>query len=111
MVQNWIRERRDKLDISQESLAARLQEQGFDITAGTISHWERGRYNPPMEDANFRKVLASVLKMSIPAMLVAAGYEITSRYSDDAMHAADIVDQLSDDKRRLAIGILEQLLE
>jgi transcriptional regulator with XRE-family HTH domain len=111
MVNNWLRDRRDKLHISQETLAARLQEQGFPYSAGTISHWERGRYKPPMNHPEFRQALASVLKMSVPAMLLAAGYEATPHYSEDAMHAADIVDQLPDDKRRLALGILEQILE
>lgn len=106
---NWLRVRRDKLHISQEYLAARLQEFGFEFTAGTISHWERGRYNPPIEEANFRKALASALKMSIPAMLTAAGYEITADYGEDALYAAEIVEHLPADKKKLALGILEQL--
>jgi transcriptional regulator with XRE-family HTH domain len=109
MVKNWIRERRDKLQISQETLAARLQEQGFDITAGTISHWERGRYQPPMDTSEFRQALAKALRISIPAMLAAAGYEIAAQYGEDAMYAADIIEHLSEEKKKLALGILEQI--
>lgn len=111
MANNWIRERRNKLDISQEELATQLQIAGFDVTSGSISHWENDRHDPPLTNPDFRKALAQALKISIPNLLSSAGFEVSNRHSDDAMRAADIVDQLPDGKRELALNILEQILK
>jgi transcriptional regulator with XRE-family HTH domain len=107
---HWITKRREQLRINQDELAARLQLAGFDFTRGSISHWENGRHEPPLQNPEFRKALADALKMSVPSLLVAAGYEITARHSENAMRAADIVDQMPDDKQELALGILEHIL-
>jgi len=110
MNNNWLRQRREQLHLNQEEIAARLQLAGFDIGRGAISHWEVGRHKPPFDDPAFTKALAQILKLSINSMLKQAGYEIITDLSDDARHAAEIVDQLPADRRRLAIGLLEQLL-
>lgn len=111
MTEHWFRARRKELNLSQEELAARLQLQGIDITTSSISHWETGRYIMPLDNPDFRKALASALKMSIPAILIAAGYEVTGEYSEAAQHAAEIVERLPPDRQTLALGILKQLLE
>lgn len=110
MKPNWLKARRRELGLSQEELAARLQVQGIDYTAGAISHWETGRYSIPLEESEFRKALAEALKMSVTAMLIAAGYEVKQGYSEAAQHAAEIVDQLPPSRQSLAVSILEQLL-
>lgn len=110
MKTNWLRERREQLHLNQEELAARLQLVGFDVARASISHWETGRFNPPFNDPAFTKAFAQVLKMSVNSMLKQAGYEIITDLSENARHAAEIVDQLPSDRQRLAIGILEQLL-
>lgn len=109
---NWIRTRRKDLRISQEELAARLQIEGVELTAGTISHWENGRYNPPLEDPAFRQALAAALRLSPKNMLSLAGYEVIDHPRTEAgERAAFIVDQLPPDKQDLALGILEQLIQ
>jgi transcriptional regulator with XRE-family HTH domain len=106
----WIKDRRKQIHITQEDLTARLQMEGFGVTPGSISNWENGRYMPPIDDPLFVKALAKALKMTVSAVLSAAGYEISTRYSDEALRGADIIDQLPDDMRGMAIDILEQML-
>jgi transcriptional regulator with XRE-family HTH domain len=105
----WLRQRREQLHINQEELAARLQLAGFDIARSSISHWENDRFKPPFNDPEFTKAFASVLKLSVNSMLKQAGYEIVTDLSENARHAAEIVDSLPADRQRLAIGLLEQL--
>jgi transcriptional regulator with XRE-family HTH domain len=112
MKAKWLRERRKELNISQEELAARLQIEGVDFTAGTISHWENGRYNPPLEDPEFRHALAVSLRLSIRSLLSLAGYEVVEQSRTEAgERAAFIMDQLPPDKQNLALGILEKFLD
>lgn len=112
MSAKWLRERRKKAGLSQEELAARLQVFGFDVTAGAVSHWENGRYNLPLHEPEFRRALASILRMSVREILISAGYEISDNepYSEEGLRAAEIIEQLSPQQRRLALGILEQFL-
>lgn len=107
---NWISKRREQLGITQGDLAARLQIAGLDVTRATVSHWEKGRYHPPLHEPEGRRALSIALKMSIPSILTAAGFEISAKYGEDALKAAEIVEQLPEDQKRLAIGILEQIL-
>lgn len=111
MIDNWLVKRRKELRLSQEELARQLQIAGLDYARATISHWETGRYSPPLDDPEFRRVLANALQVSIQDLLQMAGYEIDPDHSKDARRAADIVDQLPAYKRALALGLLEQLLK
>gem|GEM_PF-1912602 len=65
----------------------------------------------PLDGTNLRHALADVLRMSIRELLYAAGYEVSDQSSSEAgRRAAFILDQLSQDKKQLALGILEQFL-
>lgn len=101
----WLAERRKAVGLSQEKLADLLG-----IARSSVSHWEIGKFNPPLDDPQFRRDLANALKMTIPELLTLAGYEIDRHYSREAMRAADLVEQLPSEQRHLALGILEQLL-
>lgn len=111
MGNNWLKYKREKVGLNQEELAAQLQLVGFEFTRGTISHWETDRHKPPLENPEFRKALAKILKTTPSSLLKIAGYEITTEFSEVAQHAAEIVDQLTPDKQTLALGILEQILQ
>ncbi len=111
MNRDWLRRLRTKLHITQGQLAKQLQLEGYEITSGAISHWENGRYDPPMDDERFRNILASVLKVSPAELLAAAGYETEPHYSEAAERAAALMDQIPEDKRHLALGILEKFAE
>lgn len=109
---NWLKERRQVLEISQEELAARLQVMGIEVTNKIISHWENGRTPPPLKDAEFRHALASTLKLSVRDVLRLSGYEVGEvTHSEFGERAASIVDQLPPDKQVLAIRLLETLAE
>lgn len=108
----WIKDRRIELGLNQDELTARLQTLGIDVTRATVSHWENGRYQPPMHDAEFRKSLAIALRMSIKAMLIQAGYEVAdTTHSEAAERAAYIIDHLPPDQQQLAVQILEQFMK
>jgi len=110
MKTDWLRKRREELDLSQEEVASRLQVAGLNVGRSTISHWERGRYNPPLEDASFRQALANILRLSIADLLMRAGYEIADDdRSQAARQAADIVDHLPPDAQGLALDYLQVL--
>lgn len=111
MEKSWLRTYRNKLRITQEELAARLQTRGFEYSAGAISHWEKGRYKPPIHNEEFRNVLASILRITPQEMLSAAGYETEQEHSEAGERAATILDRLPPDKQQLALSILEQFRE
>lgn len=106
MAAEWLRERRKELHLSQEELAARLQVRGFDLTPGAISHWENGRNIMPIEQTDFRQALAASLNLSVRELLKRAGYEVlrTAR-TDEAEIAAEIIDQLDSEHRKLALRL------
>ena len=111
MNRGWLKTYRKKLNLTQEELAARLQVSGFEVTAAALSHWETGRYKPPLHDIEFRNAMASILRISQQELLAAAGYETEQHHTELGERAADIVDSLKPDQQRLVIGILEQFLE
>lgn len=107
----WIREQRKKLGLSQQDLVAQLQLEGFDISRSSLSNWENGTFNPPLENHDFRFALSRVLKLGVAEILVLSGFETSDELSEDAIRAATIVDQIPPNKRKMALGILEQILK
>ena len=107
---NWLRQLREHVGLdTQEELAAQLQLEGFSFTRAAVSHWENGRYNPPLNDAEFRKALAKVLKVSQSELLRLAGFEVEKGdHSEAGEKAAHLIDKLPPDKQDLALKILEQ---
>lgn len=105
----WLKMLRENARLTQDELAARLQLQGQDVSRASISHWETGRYEPPMRDARFRRALATSLEISITDLLIAAGFEYVTEFSDVAGKAAQIVESLPPDRQDLALRLLEQL--
>lgn len=109
---NWLRQRREELNLNQEEMTARLQIEGVEVTRSTLSHWETGRYNMPMHEENFRRALVTALRLSEREILKRSGYDIGQRgHSDEAERAADIIDQLPSDRKELALRVLEQFAE
>lgn len=111
MKSSWLSLKRKSLNLSQEELVARLQIEGVEVSRGMLSHWETGRNDMPLNDPVFVKALAHALRLTVLDVLIFSGYEIqTSPRTEEASRAANIVDQLPEDQRSLAIGLLEQLL-
>ena len=107
----WLSKRRTQIDITQQQLATKLTLSGFETSRTSVTGWEKG--NPiPLESPQFVRALANALRMSALDVLIEAGYPITTdSHTEYGRRAADIVDQLTDSKKRLALGILEQILE
>jgi transcriptional regulator with XRE-family HTH domain len=103
---------RENAKLTQDKLAEQLADQGFSYTPGAIGHWERGRYNAPLEDKSFRLALAKVLKVTEAELLTAAGYTVSNEmHSPEAIRAASIVDQMTPNQRKIAVDILERIAE
>jgi transcriptional regulator with XRE-family HTH domain len=112
MTNNWIKEQRENLGMSQDELAAQLQAAGLDVTRATVSHWETGRYSSPLDNARDIIILANVLKISVADLLKVAGYEVSTRsYGELARRAAFLVDQLSPEIQELAVEQLSILYQ
>lgn len=111
MASSWLKTYRNKLRITQDELAARLQTRGFEYSAGAISHWEKGRYKAPLHDEDFRNALAMILRITPQEMLSAAGYETEQEHTEAGERAAAILDSLPPDQQKLALSILEQFRE
>lgn len=89
----------------------KLQLNGYSISRGTISHWEMGRVYPPFHDPEFTNALADALQLSVIGILVHAGYRVSrDGFSENAKHAAEIIDKMPPKKQAVAINILEQLV-
>lgn len=108
---NWLAKRREDLQLYQADIVALLEDAGIKVSRASVSNWEAGRFNPPLDDPDFRRALANALQMTIPEMLAIAGYEINTQYDRESLRAADIVNQLPPESKTLALGLLEQLLK
>lgn len=107
---NWLKDRREELELSQEELAARLQVDGINISRSGVSAWETGRNNPPLEEETFRKALAHALRLSVHELLIRAGFEtLSSKQSREAEIAANLIDRMPAEKREMALRILEAM--
>lgn len=107
---NWLRQRREELQLNQEELTAKLQTSGVDVTRSTLSHWETGRYQMPLGEPTFRNALASALRLSERDILKRSGFNVGQSRSEEAERAADIIDMLPEDRKTLALRLLEQFL-
>lgn len=107
----WILEQRKKLRLSQQDLADQLQLEGHNVSRSAVSNWENGINNPPLENHDFRYALSRILKLSVPEILSLSGFETSEELSEEAIRAAVIIDQIPPSKRKMALGILEQILK
>lgn len=106
----FLKMRRKELHLSQANVADMLSGMGHETSPARVGHWETGRNQAPLEDAGFRDAIALVLQFDTNEMMSTLGYVvIESERSKEAQIAAMIVDQLSADKKKLALGILEQI--
>ena len=106
---NWIQSRRKKLNLSQDDLARNLQLAGYSVTRASVSHWENGRYLPPLEDEKFRMAISTALQMSESEMLTLAGYAIHNDDDTDAVRAAIIISRLPKSVRNHVMEYLDML--
>lgn len=107
---SFIRQRRDELNMSQQDLATRLTLLGHTTLKASVGHWERGRNDPPLMDAEFRSALAHALQMDVTEMMVRMGLvKIDLQGSQESRLAAEIVERLPEDKRQLAVELLKAL--
>lgn len=106
----FLRTRRAELNLSQAALADRLTDLGQDTSPARISHREAGRNKPPLEDPVFRHSLSIALEMTTNDLMAALGYlAMDGELSNEAQHAAYVIDRLPDEARSLALEYLNLL--
>jgi transcriptional regulator with XRE-family HTH domain len=109
MSSKWLKLRRKEINISQDELALRLQLAGQNISRGTVSHWEIDKTPIPLKEPEFANALANALELPVMDLLQRAGFIQSSELSLEASRAAAIVEALPPERRKAAIGILEEL--
>lgn len=104
----FLKQRRSVVGISQADLATRLTLRGHATTKANVGHWEKGRHIPPIEDHAFRMVLSSALEIDVNEMMTILGFVVTEdKRSGKAKLAADLIDQLPEDAKDLALEIIK----
>lgn len=107
----FIKMRRQEIGISLSELSARLALRGHSITRAAIQHWESGRNQPPIEDYEFRLALAISLEIDVNELMIRGGFYMRDQQrTPQARRAADIIDALPEDKRDIAVRVLEALM-
>lgn len=108
-MKNWLRQRREQLHLSQEDVISKLQLQGINVSRSSLSNWENQKFNPPLEETEFRNAIAQVLSMSVSELLTMAGYEINETKSRESVTAAAIVERLPPAAKEMAMDYLSML--
>lgn len=104
----WMQERRKELRLSQEELANRLQAEGWDISRSSVSAWEQGYNNPPVDKEGFLTVLSTVFKMSVPEILAAFGYQTSvEATSPEIIRATELMRKLPSNAQKEALEHIE----
>lgn len=94
---------RERARLTQDELIEQLSAHYKEIAKPTISSWENGRANPPIEDNTFIEALAIIFNVTVADVLKGSGYNLGVAYED-----------LDDARRRLLeaydSGDLERLV-
>ena len=96
--------------MSLSEFSTKLTLRGYPVTKSAISLWITDKRTPKIKTREYREALANALEMPVNELLSVFGYEVTDETrSSEAMYAADLVDHMDSEKRKLAIGILEKI--
>ncbi|WP_374239195.1 helix-turn-helix transcriptional regulator [Thiocapsa sp. N5-Cardenillas] len=106
MKTNWLRQLREQLNLTQDELTARLQVEGLDISRSTLASWESGRHSPQLLDASVRRALSRSLRVSPVLLLKMSGIELDENHTIWGERVAALVDQLPEDKQKLALRLV-----
>lgn len=107
---DFLNKRKTELKYSLSDIADKVHQGGYEISVAGVGHWSTGRSVPDLSDYVIRTAIAMALQVDVNEMMEQLGYIVYEHArSKEAQLAAAIVDQLPDDKKRLAIGILEQI--
>jgi transcriptional regulator with XRE-family HTH domain len=105
-----LRRRRVQLSLTAEQLANLISRFGAPTSAADVQLWERGRNFPPLDNPIFQEALAGALQ--VPVEKVRRAIRLSERdperpdYSDAAMQAAEMVEQMPPHLRGLALELL-----
>jgi len=98
-----------ELNITQSDVARELNLAGHGITRAAVSAWATGKRTPDVRDADFRRALSNILQIDTATLLAILGYSTAYDHSPEGRAAAEIIDSLPDDMRRLAVDMVRTL--
>jgi transcriptional regulator with XRE-family HTH domain len=96
--------------MTQQDLADSLSQSGHETSYARVSHWERGRNKPPLENPAFRMALATALQTDVNDMMSELGFVVTDEQrSRNALLAADLMDQMPEEAQLMALDIISSI--
>lgn len=109
-IATFIKTRRNELELSLADLARLITVHGYSTEKQTVSHWEHGRNNPPIEQARFRVALALALEVDVNELLEKTGFirPLSSRSKASAL-GAEIIESLDEETQQTALELLKAL--
>lgn len=105
----FFNQRINELNVTQSDVARELNLLGYGITRAAVSAWATGRRVPDIRNPKFRRALAKVLQVDTVTLLKQLGYAVDHGHSPEAQQAAEIIDELPDNMRRLALDMVRML--
>lgn len=110
MFKAFIKEQLEANEMSYADLAKALELQGYSVERQTIGHWATGKRKPPIGKDEFRRALAAALGISAEEMMVKLGWTLPNHErSPQALLAADMIDQLPEEVRDMAVELIDVL--
>jgi transcriptional regulator with XRE-family HTH domain len=80
---SYIRTMRDRHHMNQDDFIDALKHAyGKGIAKSTLSGWESGQKNPPIEDNNFIEALATIFSVTTADVLKGSGYNLGPAYEE-----------------------------
>lgn len=110
-IHGFLLKRKEELGLSLSEIETQFNLRGYSITKSSIAHWTTGMRKPPIKDRRFLEVLADIYKMSVPELLAGMGLmdEEYQGHTPEALRAADLIDQMPPEQRKMALNILEAM--
>jgi hypothetical protein len=108
----FVEKRKDELGMSYADVARELTLAGYSVSKQLVHSWVKGTKKPDVRDGKTRTALCSVFRIDEVSLFALFDIHIkTQPSSPEARYAAQLIDSMPDEKRKMAIGILEQIRE
>lgn len=111
-VSEYIAQRRSELRYSLEDLARQITLAGYACQKSNVWQWESEyrQTQAPIQKREFRLALAAALQVDVNDMMQALDFIIhDDQRSPEARRAAELVDHMPPEKRKMALDVLEAM--
>lgn len=111
---DYLKQKRLQRRLTQADVLRELAQRGAKhYTDTVVTHWEKNRAMPPLQDPKFVRMLADILGVSNNEILEAAGFALDSEEPADALRKRlnELIDQANSDELDRIIAIASVLIE